>query len=97
MGRALSGGGEVDERIWQDFLDREVTPRFPDGLTVHDAYGQWRTPDGRAVRERTKVITIVLPATPLAARSLGEIADIYRAQFRQQSVGIVTSPSCAAG
>ena len=26
---------------WRDFLDREVTPRFPSGLSVVDVYGQW--------------------------------------------------------
>jgi len=29
------------EAQWRRFLDEEVTPRFPDGLTVFDAYGQW--------------------------------------------------------
>jgi len=32
----------VSEAEWRAFLDREVTPRFPSGLSVIDAYGQWR-------------------------------------------------------
>jgi Protein of unknown function (DUF3574). len=35
---------------WRAFLDKEVTPRFPDGLTVFDAYGQWLF---RGARSRT--------------------------------------------
>ncbi|HET6782494.1 MAG TPA: DUF3574 domain-containing protein, partial [Pseudoxanthomonas sp.] len=30
----------ISEAQWRAFLDKEVTPRFPDGLTVFDAYGQ---------------------------------------------------------
>lgn len=32
----------VDEAKWREFLDNEVTPRFPDGLSVVDVYGQWQ-------------------------------------------------------
>jgi len=36
-----AGQPVLGETEWRAFLDREVTPRFPDGLTVFDAYGQW--------------------------------------------------------
>src|SRR5579863_8635859 len=32
----------ASEGDWRSFLDREVTPRFPDGLSVLDVYGQWQ-------------------------------------------------------
>src|SRR5580658_7515322 len=32
----------VSEAQWRAFLDKEVTPRFPDGLSVVDVYGQWQ-------------------------------------------------------
>ena len=38
--------GAVTELEWQIFLRDEVTRRFPDGLTVWEAEGQWRTPAG---------------------------------------------------
>ncbi|QSX76764.1 DUF3574 domain-containing protein [Lysobacter arenosi] len=54
------GSDTVDEGKWRDFLDREVTPRFPDGLTVLDGYGQWRFKDqGRLVRQRCKVLVVL--------------------------------------
>ncbi len=54
------GSDTVDEAGWRDFLDREVTPRFPDGLTVLDGYGQWRFKDeGRLVRQRCKVLVLL--------------------------------------
>lgn len=40
----------VSEADWRGFLDREVTPRFPQGLSVMDVYGSGR---GR-IRPRRK-------------------------------------------
>ena len=32
----------ISEQEWRAFLDKEVTPRFPSGLSVLDVYGQWQ-------------------------------------------------------
>ncbi|MDG2516861.1 DUF3574 domain-containing protein [Lysobacter soli] len=54
------GTGVIDDVRWRAFLDAEVTPRFPDGLTVLDGYGQWRfQQDGRLVRQRAKVLVVL--------------------------------------
>src|SRR5262245_32017131 len=42
FGRSIGGRIEVGEEQWMLFVDHEITPRFPDGLTVFDAAGQWR-------------------------------------------------------
>jgi hypothetical protein len=39
----------VSEADFTRFLNEEVTPRFPDGLTVIDAQGRWSAPAGNAV------------------------------------------------
>ena len=49
------GGGEVSDAEWRAFLETEVTPRFPDGLTVLTAYGQWRSSSGELARETSRV------------------------------------------
>ncbi|MGY4533140.1 hypothetical protein ACVW0Y_002270 [Pseudomonas sp. TE3786] len=57
----LDGGpGTVSAARWREFLDQEVTARFPDGFTAYDAYGQWRD-HGAAQPERlsTKVIVVL--------------------------------------
>jgi Protein of unknown function (DUF3574) len=51
--------GVVSDASWQSFLRDEITPRFPNGLTVWEADGQWRGADGALVRERTKVVSLV--------------------------------------
>jgi len=55
-----SGADVISPQRWTEFLDKEVTPRFPDGFSVLEAYGQWRD-HGAPEPERlsTKVIVIL--------------------------------------
>ncbi|MEJ0078542.1 MAG: DUF3574 domain-containing protein [Alphaproteobacteria bacterium] len=81
---------------WRTFLAREVTPRFPDGLTVYETRGQWRDPATKAVtRERSRVLRIIAP-TDTAPDKIAAVADAYKTQFRQKSVGLVTREVCAS-
>jgi hypothetical protein len=91
-----SGGLTVSEQAWTQFLAREITPRFPDGLTVIDASGQWRSPQDGILRERSKVVMIVVPENPPVQERIDAIANAYKRQFKQQSVGIVIRPACAS-
>ncbi len=59
--------GSVTELEWQIFLRDEVTKRFPDGLTVWEAEGQWRTPAGNIDHEQAKVLLLVHPDTAAGA------------------------------
>jgi hypothetical protein len=85
FGRDVAGVGEVSERQFRNFLAAEVTPRFPDGLSVLDAAGQFR--DGRRiVRERTKLVILLVPKPVEVARKVAAIVEAYKTRFRQQSV-----------
>jgi hypothetical protein len=101
FGRRVAGRAEVSEKEWQDFLARSVTPRFPDGLTVIDGQGQWRSQRaGSIVRERTKMLVIAIDrpagdASPILAK-LDAIAAAYEQRFHQQKVGLVLSEGCGA-
>jgi hypothetical protein len=96
FGRGASGL-RVSETAWTRFLAREITPRFPDGLTVFDASGQWRSPQGGGIlRERSKVVMIVVPENPPVQERIDAIAAAYKRQFKQQSVGIVMRTACAS-
>ena len=64
FGRDKQGGGEVSEAEWAAFLTDTVTPRFPDGLSVLNVEGQTREPSGRIVRERTKLMVVVVFDAP---------------------------------
>lgn len=97
FGQAMPGGRTVQPRAWTRFLSTNVTSRFPDGFTVYDAYGQWMDPKMKAPgHERTKVVEIATPDILASRAAITDIANRYREDFHQQSVGIVTSTSCAA-
>jgi hypothetical protein len=97
FGRAVGTEGEVSEAEWQDFVATALTPAFPDGLTVTDAEGQWRDARTAAlVRERSKVVTVLLDAPDAARPRLEAVADAYKRRFRQDSVAIVVAPACVA-
>lgn len=97
FGRDIGRRTGVSEAAWRRFLDREVTPRFPDGLTVVNAVGQWRDRStGRIVREPSKMLMIVLPGNADDHARLDAVVAAYKRQFQQQSVGIIVQPACAA-
>jgi len=97
FGRKIGDRIAVTEAQWARFVDSEITPRFPDGLTVFNAYGQWRdTERNRIVREPSKVVTIVLPGKPEDGERLTEVIEVYKKRFKQQSVGMVLRPACVS-
>lgn len=87
------GGGMVTDSAWGAFLREVVTPRFPNGLTIYRAEGQWREDDGRIVSEPSFVLEVVHAANPTVDARLGEIAEDYKRRFRQEAVMRITSPA----
>jgi hypothetical protein len=88
------GAAAVSKAAWAEFLAREVTPRFPDGLTVFDARGQWRGPSGRIGREASRVLLVwYAPAADADAR-IEAIRTAYMRRFHQRSVLRVDGEDC---
>ena len=85
--------GRVTEDQWNAFLGSVVTPRFPEGLTVWDAKGQWKGKSGIIGKEKTKVLQLIHPDSPKADRAVQEIIDAYKNQFDQESVMKVRIPA----
>ncbi|WP_376094224.1 DUF3574 domain-containing protein [Roseomonas sp. CCTCC AB2023176] len=96
FGRNAGGVLRVSDADWTAFLAEEATPRFPDGLTVMDAQGQWRGRDGRIERETAKVMWLVLPGVDAAGATaqVEPLAAAYRARFAQESVLRAVRPGC---
>jgi hypothetical protein len=86
-----SPDGPVSDAAWQDFVDREVTPRLPDGFTWWTAKGQWRGNDGVIGREDSRVLDVVAPNSVAHRQALAEIAGRYKTRFRQQAVLVTQS------
>ena len=77
----------ISEAQWRAFLDKEVTPRFPDGLTVFDAYGQWLfrgAPEPN--RLRTKVLVILHEDSPQRRNDIEAIRLAWKLATKHQSV-----------
>ena len=91
MGLDSQSGEVVADEAWNTFIEDSVTPRFPDGLTVFDARGQWRNSEGLVLKERSKVLVILVPPGEDGMRLTGEIADEYKRRFNQESVRGVVS------
>jgi hypothetical protein len=93
----LLGRGTAGDARWRQFLAREVTPRFPDGLTVYETYGQWRDPKRNViVREKSRVMRIIVPADAPAQDKIEAVTEAYKKQFSQKSVGIATRMACVS-
>lgn len=91
LGPADAPDKGIPDKAWRDFLDTEVTPRFPSGLSVQDVYGQWqgkgeKTPE----RIRTKVLIIDYPDTPDNDARIKAIRAAWKQRTGDQSVLKVT-------
>lgn len=97
FGRDIAGRGPVTDAERAAFLADTVTPRFPDGLTVWDAHGQWRDrATGGITREDSFVIRIIADGTADTRARLAAIRQAYMQRFRQESVGMTLAPTCAS-
>ena len=96
FGRSRGNMEVVTDAAWREFLANEVTPRFPDGLTVLDGSGQWRDGVGTMVRERTKVVIILAKPGGDGMQRTDEIAAAYRRAFGQESVLRVITAACVS-
>ncbi|WP_406461489.1 DUF3574 domain-containing protein [Streptomyces sp. NBC_01622] len=85
------GGPAVTDGQFMAFVDKEVTPDFPDGLTVQSGRGQWRDTSGRMEKERSYEVILLYPVTAAGAgdRKIEEIRRAYEKAFAQESVGRV--------
>lgn len=95
FGRKIGDRIGVTNAAWMRFVDREITPRFPEGLTVVDAAGQWRdTKTGGVVREPSKIVRIVMSDPEKQQPAIDAVIDAYKKKFRQQAVGVIVHPAC---
>ena len=84
----------VSEAEWRAFLDREVTPRFPHGLSVVDVYGQWQGKNQASPeRLRTKCLVIDYADTAENRAKVDAIRSAWKQKTGDQSVMRVTEPA----
>jgi Protein of unknown function (DUF3574) len=87
-------GGRISQRQFDRFVDDNVTPRFPDGLTLLSGRGQFRLADGDIVEEGSKVLVLLHEGGADRSAAIDSIRDEYVDQFDQQSVLRTDTTSC---
>ena len=94
FGTAKPDGGAVTEEEFLGFLDQEVTPRFPDGLTLLKGDGQFRGEDGVIIKEDSFLLILLYPLEGfrVSSRRIDAIRRLYTTQFQQESVLRVDDP-----
>ncbi|NUP23207.1 MAG: DUF3574 domain-containing protein [Streptomyces sp.] len=85
------GGPAVTDAQFMAFVDKEVTPGFPDGLTIQTGRGQWRDVSGTIEKERSYELILLYPQAQAKSsdRKIEEIRRDYEKAFAQESVGRV--------
>jgi hypothetical protein len=97
FGRKIGDRLGVSNAAFAHFVTREITPRFPDGLTVLDARGQWRdSARGILVHEPSKVVLISFPDDEPRRAALVAIVDAYKKTFAQHSVLTSLRTACVS-
>ena len=96
FGLRKANGIEVNNAEFQQFLDREVTPRFPDGFTLLSGQGQFKNASGAILKERSKLLILLYPIAATSNQQIEQIRRAYVTAFQQQSVLRADNLSCAA-
>jgi hypothetical protein len=97
LGLSVAGRGPVGEQEWRDFRDRVVTPALPDGYTVLDGQGAWRSPRSRStISEATKILVVALPDTRQSLNAVNLVRSSWQHRFHQQVAGMTVQSGCGS-
>lgn len=87
FGSQKPDGSFVSDEEFSQFINNEVTNKFPDGLTLLTGYGQFKNSAGTIIREKSFVLILFYPAqTQDANKRIQEIRDAYKKAYFQESV-----------
>ncbi|MBL0726266.1 DUF3574 domain-containing protein [Piscinibacter sp. HJYY11] len=89
-------GGVVSPEEWASYLAKSVTPRFPAGLSVWPAAGQWQSAQGSIVKEASFVLSLVYTPSEANEVAIRALVSEYKLQFQQEAVLRVKSHVCVS-
>lgn len=96
FGTGRSTGEAIRSDEWDGFIETQVTPRFPAGLTVLRGDGQWRNDQGVIGKEAVYVLVIWHERTASLEANVEAIRSAYKSQFAQSSVMRIDGTSCVS-
>jgi hypothetical protein len=87
FGMSKPDGTNVTTLEFREFLDREVSSRFPDGLTLLTGYGQYKSATGYIAKENSMVLILLYSDEMTNANeNIEAIRHEYEKAFNQESV-----------
>jgi hypothetical protein len=98
FGSQKPDGSEVTDSEFQKFLNDEVTPRFPEGLTLLTGNGQFKNSQGIIVKENSKLLILLYPIDreSKSSSNIEQIRRTYKTVFQQESVLRTDNRSCVS-
>lgn len=96
FGLSRASGPDVTEEEFHRFIDAEVTPRFPDGLTLLGGKGQFKDSSGAIVQENSKLLILLYVFNPESHQAIEAIRSEYKNAFQQESVLRADEQQCVS-
>jgi hypothetical protein len=96
FGLSRANAPDVTEEEFQRFIDQQVTPRFPEGLTLLAGNGQFQDSTGNIIQERAKVLILLYPFSKERSALVDEVRAQYKSAFQQESVLRTDEHSCVS-
>lgn len=96
FGMSRGRAPEISETEFKRFVDEQIAPRFPEGLTIVSGNGRFKDARGNIVQETSKLLVILYPFGQERSKQIEEIRTAYRMQFQQQSVLRIDEMQCVS-
>ncbi len=96
FGQKTADGRPIAAVRWRRFRRTEIVRAFPEGFTVIDARGFWRTKKGHTLWEGAKVVIRLHRGRPVDNTGIETLRRRYKARFQQQSVLRIDERVCAS-
>jgi hypothetical protein len=88
FGSLKPDGSLVSEEAFLGFLDAEITPRFPNGLTLLTGLVQFLNAQGVIIQEPSRLLILLYPVEERrdSGEKIEQIRMLYKQMFEQESV-----------
>ena len=88
FGSLKPDGSVVSEEAFLGFLTAEITPRFPNGLTLLTGFGQFLTAQGVMHQEPSRLLILLYPVENErhSSEKIEQIREQYKRMFHQEAV-----------
>lgn len=94
FGLSRPDGTTITETDWDNFVNEEIVPRFPEGFTIVDSKGYWHDYSTNVtISENSKIVIIYGGFSEEDIQKIIDLKNIYKEEFEQDSVMLVVSSS----